>query len=400
MEYRLRKEVDNAKRAVMGEMFRLAKENLKTGDKLINFASGHPSEEVFSSKIIKRGMDSALDEAEKDIFQYGPHAGYMPLRQMLKKFVNERGNIAKPEDDLMITYGAVEAVSLTLSAFVSQGDKVIAEVPSYVNAIKAFQIQGAEVIGVPMEKDGVNLEKLEEAMKQGAKLFYTMPNFSNPSGITTSLQKRKAVYDLAVKYQVIILEDNVYGELRYRGQRIPDIKEFDVEGIVVYVSSVSKWLVPAMRVGFMVANKELIKRILPVKAVSSNGVTAILQYALLKILEENDIYGHIDQICSLYAKKILCMKECMDEYFPEGVRRSDPDGGMYIWATLPEGADALSFCSELAMKLHIAVTPGDEFCMAKAGQCTGMRFNFVKESMEDIRYGIERTGDFMARYLV
>lgn len=399
MHYQFRKEVHAAKKAAMGEMFNLAKENLKEGDRLINFASGHPSTEVFQDRMIKKYIIHAMENITGDLLQYGAHAGYMPLRRSLSRFVNKKGSVVKLEDDLIITYGSVEAIFLTTSAFVGRGDKVIVEIPSYVNAIKAFQIQGAEVIGVSMEEDGVNLEELESAMKQGAKLFYTIPDFSNPSGITMSLSKRKELYKLAVKYQIPILEDNPYGDLRYRNERLPHIKEFDTEGAVIYVGSMSKLIAPAMRLGFMVANKELIKRVIPVKAVSTNGLSNIIQYALWNMFEENDMYVEIQKICDVYAKKLCVMEECMDCFFPASVKHSSPDGGMYIWVTLPEGSDVRRFCRESAVKLHIPITPGNGFCIVNPDSCTSMRFNFVKESIDDIRYGIEQVGLLLKEYL-
>lgn len=399
MEYQFRREVRSAKKAAMGEMYNLAKKNLNPGDKLINFASGHPSTEVFQDKMIKKYMNMAMEETDKDLFQYGAHAGYAPLRTSFIQFVNQRGKIVKREDDLIITYGAVEAIFLTASALISVGDKVIVEVPSYVNAIKSFQLLGGEVIGVKMDDDGVNLEELERAMKHGAKLFYTIPNFGNPSGVTMSYQKRKAVYELALKYQVPVLEDNSYGDLRYRNQRICSIKEFDTEGAVIYVGSMSKLIAPAMRVGFMAADQEFIKRVIPIKAVSTNGVTSIMQYALYKMFEENDIYAQIQKICDVYAKKLFLMEKGMKQYFPESVKYSSPDGGMYIWVTLPAGMDAERFCKESAVKLHIPITPGNGFFVTGYEKSTGMRFNFVKESMEDIEYGIEKVGSLMTHYL-
>lgn len=399
MNYQFRSEVHNAKKAAMGEMFNLAKQHLKDGDKLINFASGHPSTEVFQGAMIKKYMNLAMKEADKELFQYGAHQGYMPLRQSFKKFVNSKGAVIKAEDDLIITYDSVEAIFLTASALVSRGDKVIVENPSYVNAIKSFQLQGAEIVGVSMEDDGVNLDELEFAMKMGAKLFYTVPNFGNPSGITMSLEKRRAVYELAVKYQVLVLEDDPYGELRYRKARLPHIKEFDMEGAVAYISSISKLIAPAMRVGFLAANKDFIKRIIPMKAVSTNGVISIIQYALWRMFEENDMYAQILKICDVYSKKLFLMEECMDKFFPKPISYSHPDGGMYIWVTLPEGTDIEKFCEESAIRLHIPITPGNGFCIVKPEKCTSIRFNFVKESMEDICYGIEMVGALMKKYV-
>ncbi len=399
MDYPFRQEVCCARKAAMGEMFYLAKENLSPRDKLINFASGHPSTEVFQDAMIKKYMNMAMEEAEKEFFQYGAHAGYMPLRQIFREFVNKKGNVVKPEDDLIITYGSAEAIFLAASALVNRGDKVIVEVPSYVNAIKSFQLHGAEVVGVSMEEDGVNLDELEFAMRQGAKMFYTIPNFGNPSGVTMSLKKRKAVYELAVKYGVPILEDDPYGELRYRNGRISHIKEFDTEGAVLYICSMSKIIAPAMRVGFLVANKEFIQKVIPIKAVSTNGVSNIIQYVLWKMFEENDMYEQIRKVCDIYGKKLFLMEECMGKYFPKSVKHSSPDGGMFIWATLPKGVDVQKFCEKSAIELHIPITPGGGFCAIGTEQCTSMRFNFVKESMEDIEYGIEKVGKLMYDYL-
>lgn len=400
MEYQFREEVRTAKRAAMGEMYNLAKAHLKEGEKLINFASGHPSTDVFQDKFLKKYMNMAMEDGAKDILQYGAHAGYMPLRQTFRRFVNEKGSTVKEDDDLMITYGSVEGIFLAATILVSRGDKVIVEVPSYVNAIKAFQLQGADVVGVAMEEDGTDLEELEAAMKRGAKLFYTVPNFGNPSGITMSLEKRKAVYELAVKYNVVIVEDNPYGDLRYRNSRIPNIKELDKEGAVIYISSMSKLIAPAVRVGFLVADKRLIDRMIPVKAVSTNGVSSIIQYALWRMFKENDMYEQIQKICDVYAQKLDLMEECMDKYFPKSVARSSPDGGMYIWVTLPEGADVQKFCEESAIRLHIPITPGNGFCVVKPEKCTSMRFNFVKESMQDIGMGIKTVGELMEQHLL
>ena len=399
MEYQFKDEVRNAKRAAMGEMFHLAKAHLGEQDRLINFASGHPSTEVFQDAFIKKYINTAMKEADKDMFQYGAHVGYEPLRQVFRQFANKKGNVIKSDDKLIITYGSVEAIFLTAFALVGRGDKVIVENPSYVNAIKAFQLLGAEVVGVSMEEAGVNLDELEKAMCQKAKLFYTIPDFGNPSGITTSLEKRKAVYDLAVKKHVMILEDDPYGALRYRNERIPHIKEFDMEGAVVYTNSMSKLIAPAMRVGFMVADRNFTSRIVPIKAVSTNGVTTIVQYALWKMFEENDMYAQIQKVCDVYAEKLFLMEKCMKRHFPKQVKYSSPDGGMYIWVTMPEGTDVQEFCRESAINLHIPITPGNGFCTIQPEKCTSMRFNFVKESPDDIAYGIERVGELMEQYV-
>ncbi len=401
MDYQFREEVRTAKRAAMGEMVNLARANLQPGDKLINFASGHPSAEIFQDEWIKKYMDIAAQEAVNDADNYDVAIGYAPLREHLKRFLNAGGNMVKQNDELILTYGSTEAVYLVASALIDSGDRVIVEKPSYVNAIKAFQLMGGEVLNVRLEEDGVDLEELEQKMRRGGvKLFYTMPNFGNPSGITMSEEKRKAVYELAVKYQVLILEDNVYGELRYRSEPLPNIKEFDTEGVVIYIGSVSKWIAPAMRVGVMVADQVLIRHFATIKETSVTDETIdMMQYALWKMFEEHDMHGQIQKVREIYGKKLSLVEECMDRYFPASVKRSSPDGGMYVWVTLPEGIDAIEFCKRAAVQLHIPITPGNDFCAGTSEKCRSMRFSFAKESLEDIAYGIERVGELMRSYI-
>lgn len=191
------------------------------------------------------------------------------------------------------------------------------------------------------------------------------------------------------------MEDNIYGELRYHRERVPNIKDFDTEGVVIYVGSVSKIIAPAMRIGYIAANKEFIRHVMLLKETSTNEMSYMMQYALYKMLEENDVYAQIREICDVYAKKLFLMEECMDKYFPKTVRRSSPDGGMYIWVTLPDYADVQKFCEESAIRLHIPITPGNEFCVTEPEKCTSMRFNFAKESLENIAYGIEQVGNLM-----
>lgn len=399
MEYKFKTEVVNAQKAAMGEVYNIAKKNLGAGDKLINFASGHPDTNIFQNELLEKYLIKALHEGEKDILQYGPHIGYEPLRKQFKRFANAKGNVVSDEDEVMITYGNVEGIFLSASALLNKGDRVIVEEPSYVNAIKAFELVGASLKSVKQDSDGVNLEELEHEMSKGAKIYYTIPNFSNPSGITMSEKKRKAVYDMAVKYGVVIIEDNAYGDLRYRGERIKNIKEFDASGNVIYLCSMSKLIAPAVRTGFMVANKSFVQKATVIKAVSTNGVTTIIQKALGMMLEENDMYHEIEKICKVYSEKMKTMENSMQEHFPESVSFSRPDGGMYIWVTMPKGIDINTFCRESAKQLHIPITPGTGFCLQSADTCTSMRFNFVKESINDIQYGIEKVGKFMGDYI-
>lgn len=392
MKYDFREEVKSAKKAAMGELYNLAKENLKPGMKIINFASGHPSTEVFQDKMIKEYFVKALGEGEKDVLQYGPHLGYAPLRSLFKDFANKKGPTVKENDDLMITYGNVEGIYIVATALLNKNDYVVVEEPSYVNAIKAFQLVGARLCSVPQENDGVDLKTLEEIFQSGCKIYYTIPNFGNPSGISMSETKREAVYKLAVKYNVLILEDNAYGELRYRGDRISNIKEYDKSGNVIYLCSMSKLIAPAMRIAFLVANKQLINKFAVIKAITTNGVSQIVQKALHIMFEENDMYVEIEKICNVYRKKLECMEDSIQKFFPQSTKCSHPDGGMYLWVTMPDGFNINHFCRRCAVELAVPMTPGNGFYIDNNPKCTSMRLNFVKESLEDIECGISKVG--------
>lgn len=399
MQYQFRKPVKDEKKAAMGEMYRIAKENANNGEHIINFASGHPDTEILRGELITKYVIDAVNDNQSSFFQYGAHIGYTPLRDALKIFENGHGNRVKQNDDLLITYGATEGISLMAMSLINPGDRVIAEEPSYVNAIKSFRMYGANVVGVPLQNDGVDLDILENEMRKGAKFFYIIPNFNNPTGITTSQKKRKKIYELAVKYGVLLLEDNAYGELRYKGDRLPSIKDLDEEGIVIYISTLSKYVAPAMRIGYMIADANFINRSAIIKGVTTNGVTNILQYAAWKMFEELDMDAEIDRIAKVYASKLFVMENAMNEMFPDEVRKSSPDGGMYMWVTLPKYIDVEEFCKRSATELYIPITPGNGFCVNEPQKCTSMRFNFVKESPQDIVGGIEKVASLIKQYM-
>ena len=236
-------------------------------------------------------------------------------------------------------------------------------------------------------------------MKGGASFFYTIPNFGNPSSITMSLEKRKAVYKLAVKYQIPILEDNPYGYLRFSGNEyIPPIKSFDQEGIVLYMGTFSKIVAPGMRCGFLCANKELIPKFVVFKGVSSSGNINWSQYIVTEFLKNVDINAHIAKISVIYEDKARAMYNKMKECFHPSVEYTMPQGGMFIWAKLPDTVKATDFCLDAAKNLRIAVVPGNDFFCGSPEDCSYIRLNFSKPSVEDIEYGIEKLGELTYKY--
>ncbi|MDO4293646.1 MAG: PLP-dependent aminotransferase family protein [Eubacteriales bacterium] len=399
MEYRINENLCQAKLSIIRRITDLALADLGPKERAVLFSSGQPADEAIPTELVRKYTDRLLDAYGSEMLQYGGHKGYPPLFPEIRKFLNKDGVVARAEDDFVITYGSSEAIFAMGSAFIRPGDRVIVENPTYLNATNSFRYCGARLVPVQTDSDGVNLEALEEAMKKGASFFYTIPNFGNPSSITMSLRKRKAVYGLAVKYGIPILEDNPYGYLRFSGNEyIPPIKSFDEEGIVFYMGTFSKIVAPGMRCGFLCANREVIPKFVVFKGVSSSGNINWSQYVVTEFLREVDIDAHIARISGIYEKKARTMYDRMKECFDPAVEFTMPQGGMFIWAKLPEGAEATEFCLEAAQKLRIAVVPGNDFFIGSPRSCGYFRLNFSKPTQDDIAYGIEKLGSLTRKY--
>ena len=399
MDYKINENLCQAKLSIIRRISDLVQAEKQPGDRAVLFSSGQPADEAIPLELVKEYTARVIDKYGCEVLQYGGHKGYPALLPEIRRFLNKDGTVASGDDDFVITYGSSEAIFAVGSAFIRPGDRVIVEDPTYLNATNSFRYCGAVLVPVKTDPDGVNLEALEEAMKGGAAFFYTIPNFGNPSSITMSLEKRKAVHKLAVKYQIPVLEDNPYGYLRFSGNEyIPPIKSFDREGIVLYMGTFSKIVAPGMRCGFLCANKELIPRFVVFKGVSSSGNINWSQYIITEFFKNVDINEHISRISAIYEKKALAMYRKMKECFHPAVEYAMPQGGMFIWAKLPEGVSATDFCLEAAKRLKIAVVPGNDFFIGSPEDCSFIRLNFSKPSVEDIEYGIEKLGELTFRY--
>lgn len=399
MDYKINENLCQAKLSIIRRISDLVQAEKQPGDRAVLFSSGQPADEAIPLELVKEYTARVIDKYGCEVLQYGGHKGYPALLPEIRRFLNKDGIVASKDDDFVITYGSSEAIFAVGSAFIRPGDRVIVEDPTYLNATNSFRYCGAVLVPVKTDPDGVNLEALEEAMKGGAAFFYTIPNFGNPSSITMSLEKRKAVHKLAVKYQIPVLEDNPYGYLRFSGNEyIPPIKSFDREGIVLYMGTFSKIVAPGMRCGFLCANKELIPRFVVFKGVSSSGNINWSQYIITEFLKDVDINEHIGRITAIYEKKALAMYNKMKECFHPAVQYTMPQGGMFIWAKLPDGVKATDFCLEAAKKLKIAVVPGNDFFIGSPEDCSYIRLNFSKPAIEDIEYGIEKLGELTWRY--
>ena len=303
MKYDLTQKMYDTKVPMIRRIGEMAKQNLKPEDRFISFSGGMPAPAALPVEMVQKYSKEVLEEEGVPILQYGPHSGYEPLKAEIRKFINKKELIAKDDDEILITYGSSEGLYLMANAFINPGDTVIVEDPTYLNALNVFDMHGAKIIGVPVEDDGVDIVALEEVMKKGAKFFYTIPTFGNPTGITMSREKRKAVYELAQKYQIPVLEDNPYGYLRFSGEGIETIKSYDTQGAVVYAGTMSKIISPGMRLGFLCMNKELYQKMLALKGNGAGANVNWSQYTIAKILQNVDIDVHIERVA-----RILCRK--------------------------------------------------------------------------------------------
>ena len=275
----------------------------------------------------------------------------------------------------------------------NEGDAVLCEEPSFVGALNTFRSYGAQLVGVPMEADGIHLSKLEEAMQQhpNIKFMYLIPNFQNPTGITMSEEKRRKVLELSVKYSVPIVEDNPYGDLRFAGEPVPAMKSMDTTGNVIYAGSFSKVLAPGLRVAYLCVPKQLMSALNTAKQCSDVHTAILNQLICYKFLTDFDFDAHIENCCRIYKQKYELMAGEIARCFSTKVTVTEPQGGMFLWCTLPDGADMMAFCKE-AVQRGVAVVPGNAFLMDEAKSCQSFRMNYSSLPDEKIIEGIEILG--------
>lgn len=361
---------------------------------LISLAGGNPDPESFPVKeMAEISQNLFLNNAAKAL-QYGITEGYTPLREQMKERLEKKFNINKEASELIITTGGQQGLDLTCRVLCNEGDIVVCENPSFLGALNSFRSFGAELLGVPVDDDGMNMEELENVLKntKNVKMIYTIPTFQNPMGVTMSLEKRKKMLALAEKYDVIILEDNPYGELRFKGDDIPTIKSLDTKGQVVYCSSFSKIFSPGIRVGYLCGKPEIIAKAVVAKQVSDVHTNLFFQMLISEFIEKYDLDGHINKIRGIYREKAAAMQTAIKKYLPENVKCTDPDGGLFLWCTLPDGRDSVEFAAEL-MKKKVAVIPGNAFYVDTEKPSDGLRLNYSMPSFENIDKAIKAMGE-------
>ncbi|AIU68957.1 aminotransferase [Thermococcus eurythermalis] len=369
---------------------------VETSD-VISLAGGLPAPETFPVEIIKKITQEVLTHHADKALQYGTTLGFTPLRLTLAEWMEKRYGIPASDIEVMIVSGSQQALDLIGRVFINPGDIVVVEGPTYLAALNAFKYYDPEFLSIPMDHNGMRVDILEEKLKElkaegkRVKFVYTVSTFQNPAGVTMSLERRKHLVELAKEYDFLIVEDNPYSELRYSGEPIPPIKHFDDEGRVFYLGTFSKIFAPGFRVGWIAAHPHFIRKLEIAKQAVDLCTNPFGQVIAWKYVADGYLDEHIPKVIEFYKPRRDAMLEALEEYMPEGVEWTRPDGGMFIWVTLPEGIDT-KLMMEKAVAKGVAYVPGEAFFAHRDVKNT-MRLNFTYVPEEKIREGVRRLAE-------
>jgi 2-aminoadipate transaminase len=363
---------------------------------IISFAGGLPNIDLFPVEGLQKATNDLFNDAGAEILQYTNTEGYLPLRKLIADDYKTKG-ITVAVDEILITNGSQQGLDLLGKALLNEGDNVLIEEPGYLGAIQAFEVYAAKFLPVPVGQDGMDIDALKEAIVgANAKLMYTVPNFQNPSGISYSNENRKAVAKVISDVNTLIIEDNPYGSLRFSGEESISFKSLLPEQTVL-LGSFSKIVVPSFRLGWLVAPKQLMEKLVIAKQAADLHTNYFCQRVLHRFLQDNDLNVHIQKIINVYGHQKVVMEEAIKKYFPKEVTYLNPDGGMFLWASLPEGMSAMTLFDK-AIKEKVAFVPGDPFYVKKRNLNT-FRLNFSSGDPEVIEEGMQRLGKVLHQFI-
>lgn len=363
----------------------------------ISFAGGNPSPATFPNEVLAEISAQVLRDNSVACLQYGVSAGQMPLRQYVAETMTAEGVPTKVEN-VVITTGSQQSLDMLAKAILNPGDRVLVESPTYVAALKIFGIYNAEVVPVASDDEGIVPEALEEALAAGpAKMIYLIPNFQNPTGITLPYARRKQIMEIVQNYNVIVIEDDPYGKLRYSGEPVPHMKTMDPQEQVVYLGSFSKVIAPGLRVAYVNCSEKIAQKVVLGKQNNDMHTPSLTQLIVYEYCRRGLLEPHIEFCCDLYAKKRNTMLQLLDQWFPSEMRWTRPDGGLFLWSKLPDGYSSMKLL-EYAIPAKVAYVPGESFFADGIGTNT-MRLNFANASEEDMNKGIRLLGEQIKNYL-
>jgi len=370
---------------------------------IISFAGGLPDPGIFPVEELKQITLDILDAQPQLALQYGPTEGDARLKDELIKWMAKDG-ITVGRDQILITMGSQQGLDLAGRVFLDPGDAVIVELPSYMAGLQVFRSYRAEMIGVPQDDAGMRTDLLEQTLaslrREGRrpKLIYVVPDFQNPSGVTMTVERRRTLLELARAYGSLVVEDNPYRELRFEGKSAPPLMSLDREGRVIYLSTFSKTLAPGLRIAWMAASEELIRRFVTAKQGVDLCCPSLTQAIAAEYCARGHIYDHLPRITSLYRKKRDVMLRALEREMPAGVEWTKPEGGLFLWVRLPEGMDTEQLLRLAVEDAGVAYVVGSGF-HADGGGKNAMRLNFSFPSEAHIEEGIKRLATVVKTHL-
>lgn len=399
-EYRYSQRTQRMKASAIRELLAFAE---RPG--MISFGGGFPAPDVFPVEEFKRACNTVLDTKGPEVLQYGSTDGYVPLREMISRH-SIRSGMNVDISNILITTGSQQALDLLGKIFINRGDRILVESPTYLGALQAWNAYGADYITVPVDEYGMRTDLLEEALRIGPKFIYVLPNFQNPTGTTLSIERRIKVIELADRYGVPIVEDDPYGQLRFEGEDLPSVEILDSRmreqngtytGNVIYLSTFSKILAPGLRLAWVIAPDNVIRKLALAKQGTDLNTSTFNQIVAHEVGQHGFIDRHVQVMKEVYRERRNTMLDSLEEHMPEGVSWTHPQGGLFLWVTLPKQFNSTEMLPGV-IEENVAYVPGEFFHPDGNGKNT-MRLNFSFCSPEKINEGITRLGNAFRKKL-
>jgi 2-aminoadipate transaminase len=399
--HRYAQRTKSAKSSIIRELLKLTQR-----PEVISFAGGLPAPEVFPVARFQEACQRVLQTQAATALQYGPTEGYRPLRELIVAHMVRYGILANV-DNVLITSGSQQALDLIAKLLINRGDRILVESPTYLGALQAFDLMGAEYVSVPIDDHGMQTCDMEHALRSGPKFMYILPNFQNPGGVTLSRKRRDQLVALSDKYGIPIIEDDPYGQLRYEGEHISPLVVLDRTnlardsgyklGNVIYLSTFSKVLAPGLRVAWIVAPPDVIAKLVQLKQSADLHTSTFTQMVTYEVARDGFMDEHVKMIRATYKERRDAMLAALKDYFPPEVSWTHPQGGLFLWVTMPPGVDS-SRLLESALRQDVAFVPGHPF-YPKGDEGSHMRLNFSNAKPEMIREGVRRLSIAVAHAL-
>lgn len=361
---------------------------------IISFSLGSPAKEVYPIEKIKEIMTTIMEKDAIPILSYGISEGYLPLRKAFLEHIALPKGIEASIENVIITTGATQGIELISQTFINPGDVVLVESPSFLTSLQVFLKYGAILVGVDMDESGIILSDLESKIKEhNPKLIYTIPTFQNPSGKTLPIHRRRAIASLAEEYDLLVIEDDPYCDLRYSGQVVPPIKSFDTKGNIILANSFSKILAPGLRVGTIIAHKEIIDALVLAKGGADTNTTIMSQAICAEFLNQGLLPDHLKDMKPVYLERLNAMLDALSKYFPKECKYTIPEGGLFIWIDVPESINTRELLSKAANEFKVSYVPGYPFFINPKDGDHSLRLNFSSNTPDNIQEGVKRLGE-------